>query len=61
MRACSGRMRAETRQGFGDMNTRIDGLTHIMTTRAGHIHRHDEHLERLEEQDNGRRAPRALP
>lgn len=46
-------MRKEMRQGFEDMNTRIDGLTHIMTMLAGHIHQHDERLEKLENQDTG--------
>ena len=41
-------MRAEMRKGFEDVNLRIDGLTHILVTLAGHIHQHDERIERLE-------------
>ena len=42
-------MRAEMRQGFENVNLRIDGLTHILVTLAGHIHQHDERIERLED------------
>lgn len=41
-------MRAEMRQGFENVNLRIDGLTHILVTLAGHIHQHDERIDRLE-------------
>ncbi|SDL97775.1 hypothetical protein [Paracoccus chinensis] len=41
-------MRAEMRKGFEDVNLRMDGLTHILVTLAGHIHQQDERIERLE-------------
>jgi hypothetical protein len=41
-------MRAEMRKGFEDVNLRMDGLTHILVTLAGHIHQHEERMERLE-------------
>ncbi len=44
-------MRSEMRQGFEDMNTRIDGLTHILTLLAGEIHQQEQRLEKLEERD----------
>lgn len=42
-------MRAEMRKGFEDVNTRIDGLTHILTLLAAHSHTLDERIEKLEE------------
>lgn len=41
-------MREENRRNFADVNTRLDGLTHIMTMLAGHIHQHEERLGKLE-------------
>lgn len=41
-------MRAEMRKGFEDVNLRMDGLTHILVTLAGHIHQHEERIQRLE-------------
>jgi hypothetical protein len=41
-------MRAEMRKGFEDVNTRIDGLTHILTLLAAHSHTLDERVEKLE-------------
>lgn len=41
-------MRAEMRKDFQDVNLRIDGLTHILVTLAGHIHQHHKRIERLE-------------
>lgn len=46
-------MRAEMRQGFEDVNLRIDGLTHILVTLAGHIHQHDERIDRIEGKIDG--------
>lgn len=42
-------MRADLRKGFDDVNTRIDGLTHILTLMAAHSHTLDERIEKLEE------------
>ncbi|MDO5643164.1 MAG: hypothetical protein Q4G26_12375 [Paracoccus sp. (in: a-proteobacteria)] len=42
-------MRADLRKGFDDVNTRIDGLTHILTLLAAHSHTLDERIEKLEE------------
>ena len=36
------------RKGFEDVNTRIDGLTHILTLLAAHSHTLDERVEKLE-------------
>ncbi len=41
-------MRAEMRERFDDVGTRIDGLTHIMTLMAGHSHDLDERIGVLE-------------
>ena len=41
-------MRTEMRQGFDEVNLRMDGLTHILVTLAGHIHQHEQRIERLE-------------
>lgn len=49
MREENRQFRDEVRKGFEDVNLRIDGLTHIMTMLAGHIHQHEERLEKLEE------------
>lgn len=48
MRAETHELRIEMRQGFEDVNLRMDGLTHILTMLAGHIHQHDERIEKLE-------------
>lgn len=42
-------MRTEMRKGFEDVNTRMDGLTHILTLMAAHSHTLDERIEKLEE------------
>ena len=45
-------MREEMRTGFVEINTRIDGLTHILTMLAGHIHQHDQRIEQIEKTNN---------
>ena len=45
-------MREEMRTGFAEINTRIDGLTHILTMLAGHIHQHGQRIEQFEETNN---------
>ena len=42
-------MRKEMRTGFDDVNTRIDGVTHILTLMAGYSHDLDRRVETLEE------------
>ncbi len=37
----------EMRERFGDVNTHIDGLTHVVTLMAGYSHDLDERVERL--------------
>ena len=41
-------MRKEIGERFDDVDTRIDGLTHIMTLMAGHSHDLDGRVESLE-------------
>lgn len=48
-------IRAEMRQGFADVNarvddlsTRMDGMTHILVMLAADLHRQDERIEKLE-------------
>ncbi|MGB7241737.1 MAG: hypothetical protein WBC93_06610 [Sulfitobacter sp.] len=45
-------MRTELRGRFDDVDTRIDGLTHIMTLMAGHSHDLDARVETLEKGSN---------
>jgi len=56
MRDENRQFREKVRQGFAkinrrfaEINLRIDGVTHIMTLLAGHIHQHEERIERLEQ------------
>ena len=48
MRAEAREMRAETREGLDDVNTRIDGLSHIVTLLAGNMGGHEQRIEDLE-------------
>ena len=41
-------MRKEMREGFGDVNTRIDGVTHILALMAGHSADLDRRVEDVE-------------
>jgi hypothetical protein len=47
-------LRDEMREGFYHVNTRIDGLTHILTLLAGNIAHHGERLDALEDEDRAR-------
>ena len=42
-------MRAEMREGFEDLTTRINGNTLILNMMMGMIHDHEERLAKLEE------------
>ena len=46
-------LRQETRDGFDDVNTRLDGVTHILTLLAANLHDHEGRLDRLERADDG--------
>ncbi|KGJ01670.1 hypothetical protein SAMN04487972_1564 [Paracoccus halophilus] len=42
-------LRKEMREGFDNVNVRMDGITHIMTLLAGHYHNVEERLSALED------------
>jgi NifB/MoaA-like Fe-S oxidoreductase len=41
-------MRQEMREQFDNLNTRVDGITHILTLLAGHTHHLDNRVTALE-------------
>ena len=41
-------MRKEMKEGFNEVNLRIDGLTYITTMLAGNMGRHDQRIDELE-------------
>ncbi|WP_338548504.1 hypothetical protein [Roseovarius phycicola] len=41
-------MRKEMKEGFNEVNLRIDGLTYITTMLAGNMGGHDQRLDELE-------------
>lgn len=41
-------MRDEMHEEFANVNLRIDGVTHILTLRAGRSHDHEERIAPLE-------------
>ena len=41
-------MRKEMKEGFDEVNLRIDGLTYITTMLAGNMGGHDQRLDELE-------------
>ena len=46
-------LRKEMREGFNNLNVRMDGITHIMTLLAGHCHKVEKRLSALEERPKG--------
>ena len=41
-------VRAEMREGFEDLTTRVNGVTIMLGTALGTLHEHNERLEKLE-------------
>lgn len=53
MRAENRAFREEVNERFDEVNTRIDGVTYIMTMLAANMGGHDERIEKLEEAVKG--------
>ena len=49
MRSEMGALRSDVREGFDDVNSRIDGLSHIVTLLAANMGGHEQRLDALEE------------